>query len=104
VRILLASGRLNILSTHPPTTGFFINYLPIPLVLLTDSSGNQAVHIAPEAFTVASAEFPDEIDFWQNALPGQLQGQLESVRTLISRNYHSSDTLHSALWRKSYYS
>lgn len=58
---------------------FFINYLPTPLVLLSDSSGNQAVHIAPEAFTVASAEFPDQVDFWQNALPGHLKGQLESL-------------------------
>ncbi|KXN82588.1 hypothetical protein AN958_02439 [Leucoagaricus sp. SymC.cos] len=58
---------------------FFINYLPTPLALLTDSRGNQAVHIAPEAFTVASAEFPDQIDFWQNALPGKLKGQLASL-------------------------
>ena len=54
----------------------FINYLPIPLVLLTDSQGNQNVHIAPEAFAVASAEFPDQIDFWQRAT----DGKLESVR------------------------
>jgi hypothetical protein len=46
---------------------------------LTDAQGNQAVHIAPEALTVASAEFPDEIDFWQNALQGKLKGQLASV-------------------------
>jgi len=46
---------------------------------LSDSSGNQAVHIAPEAFAVASAEFPDQINFWQDALPGDLKGQLESV-------------------------
>ena len=54
----------------------FINYLPIPLVLLTDSQGNQDVHIAPEAFAVASAEFPDQIDIWQDAT----DGKLESVR------------------------
>ena len=54
----------------------FINYLPIPLVLLTDSQGNQNVHIAPEAFVVASAEFPDQIGVWQNAA----HGKLESVR------------------------
>jgi hypothetical protein len=46
---------------------------------LTDSSGNQAVHIAPEAFQVASAEFPDEIDVWQKALPGGIKGGLASV-------------------------
>lgn len=64
---------------------FFVNYLPTPLVLLTDSSGNQAVHIAPEAFKVASAEFPDQIEFWQNALPGKLKGQLASVCTSSSQ-------------------
>ena len=58
----------------------FLTFLPIPLVLLTDEQGEQAVHIAPEAFDVATAEFADEIDVWQNALPGNLQGQLESVR------------------------
>lgn len=50
----------------------FINYLPTPLVLLTDSQGNQNVHIAPEAFAVASAELPDQIDFWQSATHGKL--------------------------------
>jgi len=53
------------------------------LVLLSDSCGKQAVHIAPEAFAVASAEFPDQIDFWQDALPGDLKGQLESVCDLF---------------------
>ena len=62
----------------------FLTFVPLPLVLLTDAQGNQAVHIAPEAFTVASAEFADEITFWQDALPGKLKGQLESVsKTLI---------------------
>ncbi|PPQ84793.1 hypothetical protein CVT25_007425 [Psilocybe cyanescens] len=37
------------------------------------------VHIAPEAFTVASAEFPDQIDVWQNALPGALKGKLSTL-------------------------
>ena len=55
--------------------GAFVNYLPTPLVLLTDSQGNQNVHIAPEAFAVASAEFPDQINVWQDAT----QGKLESV-------------------------
>lgn len=62
-----------------------MNYLPIPLVLLTDSSGEQAVHIAPEAFSVASAEFPDQLDVWQNTLPGKLKGQLASVRAVFGR-------------------
>ena len=57
----------------------FLNYLPTPLVLLTDKHGLQAVHIAPEAFAVATAQFQDEIRFWQDALSGDLKGQLESV-------------------------
>ncbi|PSS35390.1 hypothetical protein PHLCEN_2v1663, partial [Hermanssonia centrifuga] len=57
----------------------FLTFLPIPLVFLTDSNGAQAVHIAPEAFTVASAEFADELQVWQNALPGALKGQLSSL-------------------------
>ncbi|KAI0754235.1 hypothetical protein C8Q80DRAFT_1265903 [Daedaleopsis nitida] len=57
----------------------FVSYLPTPLVLLTDKFGIQTVHIAPEAFKVASAEFPDEIQTWQDALPGALKGQLESL-------------------------
>lgn len=61
----------------------FLSFLPLPLVLLTESSGFQAVHIAPEAFTVASAEFADEIDVWQNALPGALKGQLASVGSAL---------------------
>lgn len=57
----------------------FVNYLPTPLVVLTDEKGTQTVHIAPEAFQVASAEFPDQIDVWQNALPGSLKGKLASL-------------------------
>ena len=57
----------------------YVTYLPIPLVLLTEQDGSQNVYIAPEAFKVASDEFEDEIDFWQDALPGHLKGKLESV-------------------------
>ncbi|KAL5481091.1 hypothetical protein ACEPAI_10032 [Sanghuangporus weigelae] len=57
----------------------FVTYLPTPVVLLTDEQGEQAVHIAPEAFQVASVEFADEISFWQDALPGDLKGNLESL-------------------------
>ncbi|KAJ7185372.1 hypothetical protein C8R46DRAFT_881566 [Mycena filopes] len=57
----------------------FLNFLPIPLTLLTEQDGSQAVHITPEAFKVASAEFADEISVWQNALPGALKGNLESL-------------------------
>jgi len=57
----------------------YISYLPTPLVLLTAEDGAQNVHIAPEAFAIASAEFPDQIDFWQDSLPGDLKGQLASL-------------------------
>jgi hypothetical protein len=46
---------------------------------LTDDDGIQHVHIAPEAFIVAKTEFADQLDYWQNALPGRLKGDLESV-------------------------
>ncbi|KAJ7924911.1 hypothetical protein B0H13DRAFT_1976670 [Mycena leptocephala] len=58
---------------------FYISYLPTPLVLLTAPDGSQNVHIAPEAFTIASAEFPDQIEFWQDSLPGNLKGKLASL-------------------------
>jgi hypothetical protein len=57
----------------------FLNFLPIPLALLTENDGSQNVYIVPEAFEVASAEFGDEISVWQDALPGPLKGKLESV-------------------------
>lgn len=57
----------------------FLTYLPIPLVVLTSPNGVQTINISPVAFTVASAEFPDQIDVWQNALPGPLKGKLQSV-------------------------
>ncbi|KAJ7217955.1 hypothetical protein GGX14DRAFT_439051 [Mycena pura] len=57
----------------------YISYLPTPLVLLTASDGSQHIHISPEAYTVASAEFPDQIDFWQDSLPGHLKGKLASL-------------------------
>jgi hypothetical protein len=60
--------------------GLYGNFIPLPLVHLTDDLGLQHVHIAPEAFTVAKAEFPDQIKFWQDSLPGPLKGKLESVR------------------------
>ncbi|TDL25270.1 hypothetical protein BD410DRAFT_633830 [Rickenella mellea] len=57
----------------------FLTFLPLPLSVLTDARGQQAVHISPEAFSVASVEFADEISVWQNALPGALKGQLASL-------------------------
>lgn len=59
-----------------------MTYLPLPLVLLTSEDGGQDVHIAPEAFSVAKAEFGEEIKFWQDALPDTLKGKLESVSLL----------------------
>ncbi|KAF9647657.1 hypothetical protein BDM02DRAFT_3097792 [Thelephora ganbajun] len=59
--------------------GLYSNFIPLPLVHLTDKLGFQHVHIAPEAFGVTKAEFHDQIDFWQNALPGDLKGNLESL-------------------------
>ena len=55
----------------------FVSYLPTPVVLLTDEQGQQSVHIAPEAFDVASVEFADQISVWEDALPEGLS--LESV-------------------------
>ena len=49
------------------------------LVLLKSSDGSHHVHIAPEAFTVASNEFRDNIEFWQQALPGHQKDQLALV-------------------------
>ncbi|KAI0758411.1 hypothetical protein BD413DRAFT_655923 [Trametes elegans] len=57
----------------------FVTYLPTPLVFLTDETGNQTVHIAPEAFDVAKEGFKDELDVWQNALPDALKGKLSSL-------------------------
>ncbi|KAK0485881.1 hypothetical protein IW261DRAFT_1452570 [Armillaria novae-zelandiae] len=57
----------------------YVSYLPTPLVLLSDHTGTQHVHIAPEAFSVASAEFGHEIEYWQKRLPGTLKGKLQSL-------------------------
>ncbi|KAF7345744.1 Peptidase S41 family protein ustP [Mycena venus] len=57
----------------------FLNFLPIPLALLTEKDGSQNVYIVPEAFQVASAEFADQISVWQDALSGSLKGKLESL-------------------------
>ncbi|KAF5378755.1 hypothetical protein D9615_006970 [Tricholomella constricta] len=57
----------------------FTNFLPTPMSLLTAPDGTQSVHISPEAFTVAKAEFPDQIQFWQDSLLGPLKGKLESL-------------------------
>ena len=62
--------------------GLYITYLPLPLALLTAEDNAQHVYISPEAFKIASREFKDEIEFWQQALPGHLKGQLASVLLL----------------------
>jgi hypothetical protein len=42
-----------------------------------EPDNGQAIHIAPEAFAVASSTFPDQIlDVWQNAFSGSLRGQV----------------------------
>ncbi|KZT25626.1 hypothetical protein NEOLEDRAFT_1064684 [Neolentinus lepideus HHB14362 ss-1] len=62
----------------------FISYLPTPLVLLNDGDGAQNVHIAPEAFTVAAEEFPDQIDYWEGVLPEHLTlSALSGVKVLL---------------------
>jgi len=67
------------LRSHLVCSALYVTYIPLPLVLLTTSDGSQHVHIAPEAFKVASNEFKGSIEFWQQALPGHLKGQLASV-------------------------
>ncbi|KAJ7242900.1 hypothetical protein C8J57DRAFT_1084010 [Mycena rebaudengoi] len=57
----------------------YTNFLPIPLAFLTEKDGSQNIHIVPEAFQIATAEFPDQISVWQDALPGSLKGKLESL-------------------------
>ncbi|KAG2015627.1 hypothetical protein CC2G_008882 [Coprinopsis cinerea AmutBmut pab1-1] len=57
----------------------YVTYLPLPLSLLTEEDGRQNVYISPEAFALASAEFKDSIEFWQDSLPGELKGKLDSL-------------------------
>lgn len=105
--------------THIVLQGVYVKYLPIPLVLLTDMRGAQyggslfrangyitfahvshghSVAISPAASEVASAEFPDQIEFWQNSLPGKLKGKLESVSHLYtSRAYLQALTSYTQL-------
>lgn len=93
-----AENKLSTFSRKLISVGLYITYLPLPLVLLTGSDGSQSVHIAPEAFTLASAEFKEDIEFWQNALPGQLKGELSTVWTIFTLIciYLKSDNL--AIW------
>ncbi|KAG6891044.1 hypothetical protein C0992_010706 [Termitomyces sp. T32_za158] len=44
-----------------------------------NSDGTQSVYIAPEAYAVASAEFGEDIQFWDDALPKHLAGKLYSL-------------------------
>ncbi|KAH8099774.1 hypothetical protein BXZ70DRAFT_941064 [Cristinia sonorae] len=57
----------------------FVSYIPTPLALLQDKQGREGIYIAPDAFDVLSAAFGDEIETWQNALPGKLKGKLASL-------------------------
>jgi hypothetical protein len=77
--LFVAYSRGNSSCLTPLFLALYISFLPIPLVLLTDSKGAQSIHISPVAFSVAKAEFPDQIDVWQKALPPVLVGKLESV-------------------------
>ncbi|KAL5528063.1 hypothetical protein ACEPAF_7199 [Sanghuangporus sanghuang] len=61
----------------------FVSYLPTPVVHLTDEQGQQAVHIAPEAFDVVSVEFANQLSVWQDALPEGLSlGALPRAKVL----------------------
>ncbi|KAL1704933.1 hypothetical protein EV121DRAFT_204792 [Schizophyllum commune] len=60
----------------------YVTYLPTPLVV----DDGQDVHIAPEAFDVASAEFGEDISFWQEALPGDLKGKLHKAPKVLAIN------------------
>lgn len=56
-----------------------MTYLPTPLVLITELDGSQNVYIAPEAYDIAQAEFADQLEFWEEALPDTLKGNLRSL-------------------------
>ncbi|KAG7448573.1 uncharacterized protein BT62DRAFT_889155 [Guyanagaster necrorhizus] len=53
----------------------FVNYLPIPLVLLNGTD----VHIALEAYNVSSVEFAEVIPVWERALIGTLDSGLQKL-------------------------
>lgn len=61
------------------TIALWVTYLPLPLSLLTEGDGSQSIHISPEAFTLASAEFADSIEWWQDSLPSDLKGRLAEL-------------------------
>jgi len=67
------------------SSGVYVSYLPTPLVLLSGPDGKQNVHIDPKAFELVSEDFPDAINFWQEALPAPLKGKLQSVSFLSAR-------------------
>ncbi|KAF9031686.1 hypothetical protein BDZ89DRAFT_1101087 [Hymenopellis radicata] len=53
----------------------FINYLPTPLVLVN----GEEVHIASEAYDVASAEFADQLSAWEEAISSSVEGGLKAL-------------------------
>ena len=69
----------------------FLTFIPFPVVLLNDEAGRQHLHIAPEAFKVASAEFADEIGFWQSATHLNLS---QVSRLVQSSSVHSHTIYH----------
>ena len=64
---------------------------------MTDSIGTQSVYVAPEAYKVASAEFGEDIQFWEDALLGQLAGKLSSVCISLCGNIELLQTCLSQL-------
>ncbi|KAH8091645.1 hypothetical protein BXZ70DRAFT_1011051 [Cristinia sonorae] len=57
------------------------SFIPTPLALLRDKKGREGIYITPDAWKVVSntEEFADQIEIWQNALPGKLKGNLAAL-------------------------
>ena len=77
----------------------FLNFLPIPVVLLNNAEGKQQLHISPEAFEVASAEFADEIGFWESAT----HLNLSQVRAVLPFGIQSYIIYHLISYRERQY-
>jgi len=78
--------RTTFLTSFVDLTCFFnfialwVNYVPAPLVLLAEENDTQAIYISKSAFNISGAMFGDDLQFWQDALPGNLSGRLDLVR------------------------
>jgi len=62
------------------SAGLWVNYVPAPLSLLAGENGTQGVYISQSAFNISKAMFGEDLQFWQNVLPGELEGHLDLVR------------------------